>query len=166
MRSKTRFLVHSAVIAALYIVLTCMQYILFPESTSMAIQFRVSEALCVLAFFTKAAIPGLTIGCLLFNLCSAQTLPLDFLFGSLATFCAAVCMWRCRRLTVFGYPLPGSLMPALWNALFVGAELSWYIGGGFALNAACVGAGEACVLLTLGSVLYAAVRTHRKHLKL
>lgn len=166
MQNKTRFLVHSAAIAALYIVLTLMQDLLFPSSASLAIQFRASEALCVLAFFTRAAIPGLSIGCLLFNLTCAQALPLDFLFGSLATCCAAACMWKCRRLTVRGYPLLGLLMPALWNALLVGAELTHYVGGGFLLNAACVGAGEACVLLTLGSALYATLRAHRRHLKL
>ena len=61
-------MVHAAIIAALYAVLTHMQNLILPGSASWAIQMRLSEALCVLAFFTPAAVPGLTIGCLLFNL--------------------------------------------------------------------------------------------------
>ena len=68
MRKRTRILAHGAIIAALYAVLTHMQNILLPNSASMAIQFRAAEALCVLAFFTPAAIPGLGLGCLLFNI--------------------------------------------------------------------------------------------------
>lgn len=166
MRNKTRSMVHSAIIAALYVVLTHLQNIIFPDSANLAIQFRASEALCVLAFFTPAAIPGLTIGCFLFNLTSGSALPLDFLIGSLATLGAAICMWKSRNLTIKGYPLLGMLMPALWNAVLVGKELSIYIGGGFFLNAICVAIGELTVLLLLGTVVYYAVKSHRQHLKL
>ena len=161
MRQKSRHLTHAAIIAALYAVLTHMQNILLPGSASMAIQFRISEALCVLAFFTPAAIPGLTIGCLAFNITSGAALPLDFLVGSTATYLAAWGMWRTRHLTVGKLPLLGLLMPAVTNALLVGWELSVYIGGGFFLNALYVAIGEAAVLLTLGSALYAALH-HRR----
>jgi uncharacterized membrane protein len=77
MRRKTRFITHAALIGAMYFALTHLQNLLLPGSASWTIQFRVSEALCVLAFFTPAAIPGLTIGCLLFNLSFAGALPLD-----------------------------------------------------------------------------------------
>ena len=124
MKRNVKFLVHGAVIAALYVVLTYFQNILFPDSVSMAIQFRASEALCILAFFTPAAIPGLAVGCLLFNLSYAGALPLDFLVGTLASALAATGMWLTRKVTIKGYPLPGLLMPALFNALLVGWELS------------------------------------------
>lgn len=155
MKSKhTRFLVHAAVIAALYAVLTHLQNLLLPGSATWAIQMRLSEALCVLAFFTPAAIPGLSLGCLLFNLTYAGTLPLDFLVGTLATLLAAGIMWLTRKVTVKGCPMLGMLMPALWNALLVGWELTVYIGGGFWLNALYVTIGEATVLLVFGTVLY------------
>ena len=159
MRKNTRYIVHCAMIAALYTVLTHMQNLLIPNSATMAIQFRVSEALCVLAFFTPAAIPGLTLGTLLFNLTFAQALPLDFLLGSLATLLATVCMHKSRNCTCKGYPLFGLLMPGLFNALIVGWELSIYIGGGFWFNAATVAIGEVTVLLSLGTALYYALRT-------
>ena len=64
------YLTQTAVIAALYAVLTIFQSVIFPESTSAAIQFRVSEALTILALYTNAAIPALTLGCVLANISS------------------------------------------------------------------------------------------------
>ena len=69
----TRYLVQAAIIAALYAVLTHMQNLLLPGSATWAIQMRISEALCVLAFFTPAAVPGLSLGCQLFNLTNSAT---------------------------------------------------------------------------------------------
>ena len=63
MRNKSRFLAHGALIAALYVVLSYLQNWILPGSASWIIQFRVSEALCILALLTPAAIPGLAIGC-------------------------------------------------------------------------------------------------------
>ena len=166
MRKETRQIVHAALIAALYVVLTHLQNILFPNSASMAIQFRASEALCVLAFFTPAAIPGLTIGCLLFNITYAAALPLDFLVGSLATLLAVWGMWQTRNLKVGRLPLLGLLLPAVTNAALVGWELTVYVGGGFWINALSVAVGEAGVLLTLGILLYMALKSRGmdKHL--
>ena len=161
MRKNTRFLVHAAIIATLYVVLTHMQNILLPNSATMAIQFRASEALAVLAFFTPAAIPGLALGCLLFNLTFSMALPLDFLVGSAASLLAAWSMWRMRTITLRGYPLPGMLMPAVFNAVLVGWELTVYIGGGFWLNALYVAIGEVAVLLSLGSALYFTIKNRR-----
>lgn len=161
MRKHTRYLAHGAIIAALYVVLTHMQNMLLPGSATWAIQFRVSEALCVLAFFTPAAIPGLAVGCLVFNLTYAGALPLDFLVGSLASALAAAGMWLTRKWKLGSFPLAGLLMPALFNALLVGWELELYIGGGFALNALYVAIGEAAVLLILGSALYYAMKLRR-----
>jgi len=158
MRKHTRFLAHAAIIAALYAVLTHFQNILLPGSATWAIQLRLSEALCVLAFFTPAAAMGLAVGCLIFNLTFAAALPLDFLVGTIATYLAAKIMWHTRKITVKGYPLPGMLMPALFNALLVGWELSLYIGGGFWINALYVAIGEAVVLLTAGTLLYYAMK--------
>ena len=161
MQKHTRFLVHAAIIAALYAVLTHFQNILLPGSATWAIQLRLSEALCILAFFTPAAALGLRVGCLLFNLTFAAALPLDFLVGTLATYLAAKVMWWTRNITVRKIPLPGLLMPALFNALLVGWELRVYIGGGFWLNALYVAAGETIVLLTAGTLLYFAMKKRK-----
>ena len=159
MNRKIRNMVYAAIIAALYAVLTHMQNILLPGTTTMAIQFRASEALCALAFFTPAAIPGLTLGCLAFNLTYGAALPLDFLVGSLASLLAAWGMWLTRKGTVKGLPMLGLAMPAITNAILVGWELSVYIGGGFLINALYVAIGEIAVLATLGTALYYALKT-------
>lgn len=161
MKRYARRLAHAAIIAALYAVLTHFQNILLPGSATWAIQMRLSEALCILAFFTPAAPLGLAVGCLIFNLTFTAALPLDFLVGTLASYFAGKAMWLTRNMTVRGYPLPGLLMPALFNALLVGWELSLYIGGAFYLNAIYVAIGEATVLLTLGSALYYAMKKRK-----
>ena len=153
MRKRIRRLTHAAIIAALYAVLTHLQNLILPGSASWAIQCRISEALCVLALFTPAAIPGLTIGCLLFNITFAAALPLDFVVGSLATALAATAMWKLRR-----YPLPALTMPALTNGILVGWELTVYIGGGFWINALYVAIGELIVMLTLGLLLHTVMK--------
>ena len=153
MNQKTKHLVRAAIIAALYAALTHMQNILLPGSATWAIQCRVSEALCVLAFFTPASIPGLTIGCLVFNLTFAASLPLDWLVGSMATFMAAYGMWATRNIRILGYPLLGMIMPSLFNALLVGWELQLYFGGGFWINAAYVALGELIVMAAFGTAL-------------
>lgn len=159
MNKNVRFMTHGALIAALYVALTYLQNFLIPGSASWAIQFRASEALCVLALFTPAAVPGLTVGCLLFNVSFGAALPLDFLVGSLATLLSTAGMWLTRHVTVREYPLTAMLLPAIFNALLVGWELSVYIGGGFWLNAVYVAIGEGAVLLSLGSLLYYAIRS-------
>ena len=161
MRKNIRFITHASIIAATYVVMTYLQYMLLPQTVSGMIQFRASEALMVLSFFTPAAVPGLAVGCLLFNITSSAVLPLDFLVGSLATVLAAWGMRRSRHATLWGFPLLGMLLPALANGALVGWELAVYVGGGFWLNAIYVALGEVAVLLTLGSVLYFAFRSRK-----
>ena len=149
MRKHARHLAHAAIIAALYAVLTHFQNILFPGSATWAIQLRLSEAMCILAFFTPAAPFGLAVGCLLFNLTFAPALPLDFLIGTIASYSAGKLMWHFRKL-----PALGLAFPAITNAILVGWELTVYIGGGFLLNATYVALGELIVLYTFGTALY------------
>ncbi len=146
-------LAHAATIAALYVLLTHFQNILFPGSATWAIQLRLSEALCVLAFFTPAAGIGLAAGCLIFNLTFSAALPLDFLVGPLATFLAGNAMRKLRTA-----PFCGLLMPALFNGLLVGWELTVCIGGSFWINATYVALGEAIVMLSFGAALYRGIR--------
>ena len=153
MQNKTRKIVQAALIAAMYAALCHLQNALFPTSASWAIQFRVAEALCVLSFFTPAATPGLTIGCFIFNLTYLHKLPLDPLFGPLATCMCCLCM-RWMRKT----PILALCMPALFNALLVGLELSISFHTPFWLNALYVAIGELAVLYSLGIALYLAVK--------
>ena len=158
MKKQSKALAHGAMMAALYVVLTYLQNFIFPNSTSSAIQFRASEALCVLAFFTPTAIWGLSVGCLLFNLSLAGALPLDPVCGTLATLLATWGMHTARRLCIRGLPVPGLLFPALFNGLIVGWELTVYMGRSYWFNFGCVALGELGVLLSLGSALYLGIR--------
>ena len=158
MKRKTHSITHAAIIAAMYFALTHLQNLLIPNSATWAIQFRASEALCVLSFFTPAAVPGLTIGCLLFNISFAGALPLDFAVGAFATFLACGSMRLLR-----GMPWLGLAMPALFNAILVGWELTLYLGdtgftmAAFWLNALYVAIGELAVMYTLGWFLQKAM---------
>ena len=154
MNKKVKNLVLAGLIAAVYMVLCYAQDFILPGSATWAIQYRISEALCVLALFTPAAIPGLTVGCFLFNLSVVGALPLDIVVGPAATCLAAVVMYLSRNWKIKSFPLFALLMPALFNGLMVGWELAVYIGGGFWFNAGCVALGEIAVLFTLGIALY------------
>ena len=91
---KTFYITHAAVIAALYTALTMVAAGF--DLASGAIQVRFSEALTIMPFFTPAAIPGLTIGCLLSNILTGCALP-DVIFGSLATFLGAIGTYALTR---------------------------------------------------------------------
>ena len=91
--NSIRFLAQGAVTAALYVVLTLLSQAL--GLLSFDVQLRFSEALCVLPFFTAAAVPGLALGCVLANLLTGGA-PWDIVFGSLATLIGAVC---CRLIS-------------------------------------------------------------------
>lgn len=154
MRNKAKYLTHGAVVAAVYVALAHLQNFLLPGSASAMIQVRVAEVLCVFAFFTPAAIPGLGVGCFLFNLTSGMALPLDFLVGTAASVLAAAAMWRWRK-----WPALGFAMPALFNGILVGWELSVYVGGGFWVNAFYVALGEMVALLLAVPVYFALKRS-------
>lgn len=139
-------------IAGLYTALTVG---LAPISFGL-VQCRVAEALTVLAAFTPAAIPGLTLGCFLANLVGLSmganiAGALDLLLGPLATGLAAWVSyaWRERRLK--GLPVLSTLPPVLFNALIVGGELALvaprFTPQVFFTQFALVGAGQlvACV---------------------
>lgn len=158
---STKSLTSCAVVAALYVVLTVAQNALLPNSASAAIQFRAAEALCVLVLFAPSMTVGLAVGCLIFNLTYSAALPLDFLIGTMATILAGIAMYSLRKVQLFRLPLLSLLMPALFNGLLVGWELTIYVGNSFWFNALCVAAGEAGVLLTLGLALYAVLRKNR-----
>lgn len=157
MGKSTKFITQAAIIAALYAVLTIMQNVLLPGTASMAIQFRVSEILTVLAVFTPAAIPGLTIGCIIANLSSLSALgPYDLIFGSLASLIAASLMYALRNIRICSLPLFSALMPAICNGIIVGFEIEmFFVEGGFhfgdfLLQGGFVALGELTVLIVLG----------------
>ena len=147
-RNDTLKLANAGMIAALYVVLTVLaaQFNL----ANGAIQVRFSEALTILPVFTAAAVPGLTVGCILANLltgCAAW----DVVFGSLATLIGAVGTRLLRHR-----PLLAWIPPVISNAAIVpiilmkvyGVEDAWWF------LVLTVGAGEVISCGLLGLLLW------------
>lgn len=148
---KTFHIVHGAVIAALYIVLSLFAGGL--DLASGAIQCRFSEALAILPFFTPAAIPGLTIGCLISNFILGSPAP-DIIFGTLATFLGATGTYYLRH-TRFLFMLP----PIVSNALIIPFVLKYSYGAGQLIPYLIftVGAGESIAVIIFGGILLKAL---------
>ena len=127
---KSNYLARVGVIAATYAACTLIALLFLGSLAWGPIQFRVSEALCVLALFTPAAIPGLTLGCVIANVMNivisgtGMLGMLDVVFGSLATFAGALFTWKMRR-----HPLVALAGPVLANALIVPAYLPLLLQG-------------------------------------
>ena len=147
-----------AIIAALYVVLTMIANAL--GLANQAIQIRFSEALCILPFFTIAAIPGLAIGCLISNILTGALI-WDVLFGTLATFIGAVGTYLLRKNKVLMM-----IPPVLSNAIIVplvlcyGYGLSWEMNGvdwTIPYFAITVGIGEIISVCGLGGALLKAL---------
>jgi len=144
-------------IAAVYAVLT----LVFWQFSSMQIQVRISEALCVLPMFSFSAVPGLTIGCFLINMIMGNVW--DAIFGTLATLLASAATYRIGKKT--GYRWLAPLPSILFNALIIPFVL--YFGYGFisfgdttgmltvlGLNALSIAIGQTIACYGLGMPLY------------
>ena len=145
-RTPTSYITQSAVIAAIYVVLT----VVFAPISFNVMQVRISEMLTILPLFTSAAIPGLFIGCILGNLLGGAIV-LDVVFGSIATLIGAIGTRLLRKK-----PLLAWIPPVLSNAIIVPFVLQqvygvpdawWYL-------ALTVGAGEVIACGVLGLLLY------------
>jgi len=156
---KRNHLVHAAVIAALYVVLTMLANAF--GLASHAIQIRLSEALTILPLFTPAAIPGLYIGCILSNILTGCMLQ-DIIFGSLATLVGALGTYALRRRSLYLAPLP----PILANTLIVPYILSlvYRFEGSIPFFMLTVGLGEIISCGVLGILLYRILFPHREHI--
>lgn len=144
----------AGLIAAMYVGLTYLSRVFGLADYS--IQFRLSELLCVLPLFVPvAAIPGLTIGCILSNLGSTLGV-VDIIFGSLATLLGALGTWALCKVKVKEIPLLSFFSPVIFNAVIVGIELTVLLGEGeagfplFLYNFATVGLGELVMCVVLG----------------
>lgn len=162
---KVRLLATGAAIAAMYAALTYLS-----AAMNLAygpVQFRVSEALTVLPVFTPAAVPGLALGCFISNLTSPFGV-VDWVFGTLASFVAALGTLALSKVRFRGIPLLAPLPPVVANALIVGFELCCFSDagvfslsnaslGGFLAGALSVGLGELAVCYALGVPLMMAI---------
>lgn len=152
-KNGTSALTYSAVTAAAYAVLTM---ILAPISYG-AVQFRVSEVLCILPFFLPHTVWGLFIGCAVANILTGNAF--DVAFGSLATLLAGFCTAGVGKLgNSYGHKVAACAFPVLFNGLIVGAVITEAYSGldilthqhVFWLNVLQVAVGEAAVMYLIG----------------
>lgn len=156
--NKTKQMTQGAVIAALYVALTLLAKAMGLDSGQ--IQLRFSEALCILPCFLPAAVPGLTVGCLLANLLCGNIL-WDVVFGTLATLIGAVGTRLLRKNRWLA-----CLPPILANILIVPLVLSYAYGlpGTIPFFMLTVGIGEVLSCGLLGQLLYGLLDKHKDHL--
>jgi len=148
-----RFMAEAGIIAALYFALTMA---VAPISYGQ-LQMRVSEALCVLPFFTPAAVPGLFIGCLLANIFSFLGI-FDIVFGSLATLIAALITYYIKNKWLLPFP------SVVVNAFVVGALLYYLAELPFWISVLYVGIGQAIACYVLGMPLFFILNQHKHKL--
>ena len=155
---KTAYITQAALIAAIYTVLTMIAAGF--DLASGAIQVRFSEALTIMPFFTPAAVPGLTLGCLLSNILTGCALP-DIIFGTLATLLGALGSYALRK-NRFLCAVP----PIVSNALIIPFVLTYayHIPGGIPLFMLTVGLGELISCMGLGQLLLQALLPFRGRL--
>lgn len=155
---KVLYLTQASMIGALYITLTILANSL--GLANHAIQLRFSEALAVLPFFTPAAIPGLFIGCFLSNILTGA-MPLDVIFGSLATLIGAFGTYALRKHKLLA-PLP----PIISNVIIVPMILSfvYQIPGGVPYFMLTVGIGQILSCGVLGMILLFSLQKYSKHI--
>lgn len=145
--NTTKRLVRTAVIAALYAVLTLF---LAPISYG-NIQFRISEIMVLLAFFDPFYIGGLTLGCFVANILGPNGM-IDAIFGTIATF-----------ISVYAISITGkyikndtkalivaSLWPVIFNGIIIGWELNYLYQLPFILSILEVAFGEFVIVTIVG----------------
>ena len=158
MREKNVYLlVQGAMIAAIYTALT----VSFAPISFGVIQFRVSEALCILPFFTPAAVPGLFIGCLLSNflgMLMGTAVVMDVVFGSLATLIGALGSWYLRK-----HKWMVCLPPIVSNMIIIPWVLRYAYGAQemILFSMATVGIGEILAVGVLGNCLLVVLERYK-----
>ncbi len=146
---NTRFLVITAIVAAVYVAVTFAFYFLSYQ----AIQFRISEVMVLLAFIDPLYIPGLTLGCFIANLLGPFGL-VDAVFGGFATLVSVSMIYKTSKW--IKDKKKALIIASLWPSIFsfiIAFEIT-VIGGApesFWFWTVMVAIGE-FVVITLGGV--------------
>lgn len=161
MTNKTKKLVMTSLVAAIYAVLT----LVLGAISYGPIQFRIAEIMVLLAFIKKDYIWGLTIGCFLANVIGPYGAP-DIIFGTTATFLSVYAIYltgkvmKGKKYAI----LIASIWPTLINAVIIGFMLNIFVGMPLILSMIQVGFGEFVVITIIGVPLYKIIG--KKYIKL
>ncbi|MBQ9734498.1 MAG: QueT transporter family protein [Clostridia bacterium] len=151
---NTKKLARAGIIASLYVILSL---ITFPVASG-AIQFRLSEALCVLPLIFIEAVPALFIGCALSNLITGCAI-FDIIFGSIITLVASVATYAVGRI-IKNTPLKiiaGGIFPVTLNAFLLPLIWIWCYGAleyMYILQATFLVVSQSVSIYALGTPLY------------
>lgn len=152
MNKTVKTIARNGIIAAMYVVFTLLTY---PVSFGLY-QLRAAEMLVLLCFFRKDYAFGLTIGCAIVNLFSAEIGIIDVLFGTCATLVSCLLVGVTKHLWF------ACLIPIITNGLIVGAELTYFAGmNNFFVAAGFVALGEFGAMV-LGYVVFMFLRKRNK----
>ena len=151
------FMAQAGMIAAIYTVLTTV----FAPISFGPIQFRVSEALCILPYFTPAAVPGVFLGCLISNMVGmamGTSVALDVIFGSLATLIGAVGSYMVRN-----HKWLVAVPPIVSNTVIIPWVLRYAYGAQelIPLMMVTVGIGEILAIGVFGNLLLTALEKYK-----
>lgn len=160
---KTKIISRQAMIAAIYAVLS----LVLSAISFGPVQVRISEGLTLLPIFAFSNVWGVTIGCFITNLVGFFTGAnilgaFDILFGTLATFIAAILSYLLRNVRFKNLPILSVIPPIIVNAVVIGWELCILINNGkfsavvFGAQALSVGIGQ---LLSCGIIGMIIVKT-------
>ena len=161
MTNKTKKIVMTSLVAAIYAVLT----LVLGAISYGPIQFRIAEIMVLLAFIKKDYIWGLTIGCFLANVIGPYGAP-DIVFGTTATFLSVYAIYltgkvmKGKKYAI----LIASIWPTLINAIIIGFMLNIFVGMPLILSMIQVGFGEFVVITIIGVPLYKIIG--KKYIKL
>lgn len=148
-KADTKLLMITAMIAAIYTVLTVM---IAPLSFGL-VQVRFSEMLMLLAFIDRKYAPGLILGCFIAN-CFSPFGMMDIVFGTSCTVAAMLFVTKFAK-SLFG----ASLWVVFCNA-FIGVEL-YLFGSPLWLSMAMVALGEFLSVSVCGVALFKVLMKNR-----
>lgn len=148
-------------VAAIYVVVTvlCSGFSYGP------IQFRISEALMLLCFFSKDYIIAMTLGCFIANIFSTVGL-IDTVVGTSATLIAGILIYLFRKQGSIPRMIVCSLFPVVINGIFVGAELKYVAKLPFWLSCGEVAFGELVCVTVLGVIIFGLLSRNSGFMKL
>ena len=159
-KDRVHFITQSALIAAVYVILTHFSNML--GLANGAVQIRLSEVLTVLPYFTPAGIYGLGIGCFIANLTTGCAV-WDIIFGTLATVIGAVGTRIFRKAPAWFAPIP----PIIANVLIVPFVIANVYGSNQAIPylMLTVGIGEVISCGILGNLFLFGLKKNEKSIK-
>ena len=125
MNNSTKKITRCALVGALYVLLS----LLTMSFASGAVQFRISEGLCLLPLIFPETVISVFVGCVLSNLLTGCAL-IDIIFGSLVTLLAGTLTFITGKVvknTVAKIAI-GGIFPVMLNALLLPLIWIWCYG--------------------------------------